>query len=136
MSEIEKDNMDMDLRPQIIEKKTLDLTQHTNVDMTGLPDEMQHELTKQHISGQIENQRKAAEAGIDAKVLDTKLKTIGTQVGEAIEAGADITISNVKEDSMGRTEIISGNSEAAQKGKLTRSQQGKRGSLLGWIFGK
>jgi len=135
MSEIKNDNMDMDLKPQVIEKKTLDLTQ-SNPDMAELSEETRQELSRQHFSNLIENQRKQVEAAIDAKILETKLKTMGKQTGEAIDDGADITISNVKEDVMGRTEIIMGNSEAAQKGKLTRSQQGKRGSFLGWIFGK
>jgi hypothetical protein len=125
-----------DLMPQVIAKNSLNLAQQTSIDISQLPQEQQNELVRAHAMGHIEIQRKAAELGIDAKSLETRLKTMGTQTQEAVDSGAVITITNTKEDTMGRTEVIMGNSDTAQKGRLTRSQQGKRGSFLGWLFGR
>ena len=39
----------------------------------------------------------------------------------------------LKEDSLGRTEVIVGNTEAARKGKLTRSQTGFGDNITLWV---
>ena len=126
----EENIKESELIPQIAEKKILDLSNQNEIDLSGLPDETRIELQKKFFEGQIENKQKAIELVVDVQAMGEKLNIMGEQTKVASESGATITITNTKEDSAGRTEIIMGNSEAAQKGKFTRSQQGK-GCLLG-----
>ena len=55
-------------------------------------------------------------------------------VADSTEQNAAVTITNTKDDSLGRTEMILGNSEAAHAGKLSRSQQGLMDNAKFWAL--
>lgn len=116
--------------------RELMLSQDGALNISGLPIEQQNALIVKHAEMTLQLQHKAAEAAIDARSLATRLGTIAAQTQEAEKTGASVTITNVKEDSMGRTEVLMGNSEAAHIGKLSSSQQGRKGGFLGWLFGR
>lgn len=115
--------------------KALCLSKDGDIDISGLPVEQQNALIAKQAELRLSLQHKASEALIDAQMLDTRLKTMAAQAKEADKTGASVTITNVKEDSMGRTEVLMGNSETAHRGKLSTSQQGRKGGLFGWLFG-
>jgi hypothetical protein len=66
-------------------------------------------------------------------VTAAQLATFGKAVGDTTAQNAHVTITNTKDDSLGRTEMILGNTEAARAGKLSRSQQGFSYNAWMWI---
>ena len=72
----------------------------------------------------VELAKKGMEQSIDVDSLRARLNTFGNQVYDVIEKGGSITITNAKDDSIGRTEVIMGNTDEAAKGKLSRSAKG------------
>jgi len=103
------------------------------IDMTGMSDEQKKLLKQKHAEGLIDVGKKAALLAVDTQALGAKLRTIAQSTNEVMESGSSITITNVNDDSLGRTEIIIGDSDAARKGKLTRSQTGSRDYTLYYI---
>jgi hypothetical protein len=67
-------------------------------------------------------QATAAKLGIYTEALET-----------ATDKNAAVTVTNTKDDSLGRTEMILGNSEAAHAGKLSRTQQGLGDNVRFWL---
>lgn len=103
------------------------------MDLSGLTDEEKRGLKVKAGEAMIEVGKKAAEQGIDTKTLDQKLGTMAEHTEEVSKAGGSMTITSTQDDSIGRTEIIMGDSEAARKGKLTRSQAGGKDLTNVWI---
>ena len=54
------------------------------------------------------------------------LHTLSSTAKEVVEAGNSATISHTQTTSIGRTEVIMGNTDHAKSGKLTKSQTGER----------
>jgi len=103
------------------------------LDLRGLTDEQKQELKTKYLEAMIEVGRKAAEVGVDTRALDEKLGTMAEHTRAVSESGGSITITSTQDDTIGRTEIIMGDSEAAKKGKLSRSQTGERDLTWVWI---
>ncbi len=104
------------------------------LDLSGLNEEQKQELKKKYSEAMIDVVKKAAEVGVDTRALDVKLRTMADHTKDiATEPDASITITATQDDSIGRTEVIMGTSDAAKKGKLTRSQTGQRDLTLVWI---
>ena len=95
-----------------------------SLDVTGLTEEQIQELKVKHADLAIETEDYAKRVAIDAKKMDLKLGAMSSRTKEVAGSGQDITITNVEEDLLGRTETVMGTSETAKKGKLTRSQKG------------
>ena len=102
-------------------------------DLTGLTEEQKQDLKIKGVEALIEVGKKGAEQIIDTKTLDQKLGTMAEHTDEVSKAGGSITITSTQDDSIGRTEIIMGDSDAARKGKLTRSQTGGKDLTHVWI---
>lgn len=60
----------------------------------------------------------------DLSATGAKLNVFGQAIRDSAEEEGSVTITNAHDDALGRTEIIMGNTEAARKGKLTRTQTG------------
>jgi hypothetical protein len=104
------------------------------LDLRGLNEEQKQEIKTKYADAMIEVAKKAAEVGVDTKVLDMKLQTMAEHTKDiAAESDASVTITATQDDSIGRTEIMMGTSDAAKKGKLTRSQTGQRDLTLVWV---
>ncbi len=107
-----------------INKDVVSLSNNQTVDLSNLDDEAKKELHKLIAKQKVDLAKKGIEQSIDVDSLRARLNTFGNQVYDVIEKGGSITITNAKDDSIGRTEVIMGNTEEAARGKLSRSAKG------------
>ena len=97
-----------------------------SLDMSLLSTEEQQEIVKQYQDGLLDVRLKAAELRVDIGALGATLNALSHSVSEIHASGNSATISHTQDSAAGRTEIIVGNTERAQSGKLSRSQTGDR----------
>ena len=105
-------------------KDIVNLTENKSVDLSHLDEESKKEIHQLIAKQKVELAKKGMEQSIDVDSLRARLNTFGNQVYDVIEKGGFITITNAKDDSIGRTEVIMGNTDEAAKGKLSRSAKG------------
>ena len=115
----------------------IQLGANLQLDLSGLTVEQQQQLRMKHNEAMIDVNKKAQMLVADAGALNHALGTMAHHTGEVASAGQDVTITHTQDSSLGRTEVIMGTSDAAKKGKLTRSQTGQPdlGSTYAWIIG-
>lgn len=113
---------------------TIRLTQNEVLELTGLDATQIAELKNQHAAGVIELKKKADELKIDVAALDAALSSFSDQTAKATQAGAHATITHTQDSSLGRTEVVIGNTEKAASGKISRSGTGEQDRTL-WIVG-
>lgn len=114
-----------ELAPNADQGSIIQLGQNNQLDLSGLTTEQQQQLKVKNAEAMIEVNQKAQELVADAGALNHQLGTMSHHTGEVSEKGLDVTISNTSDNSLGRTEIIMGTSDAAKRGKLSRSQTGR-----------
>ena len=112
---------------------TIQLGENQELDISGLTDEQKTALKVKHAEGALERDDRRQKLKEDIAVTQAKLSTYSNAVTETSAEDASITITNTNEDSLGRTEVIVGNTEAARKGKLTRSQTGFGDNITLWV---
>ena len=105
-------------------KDIVNLTENKSVDLIHLDEESKKEIRQLIAKQKVELAKKGMEQSTDVDSLRARLNTFGNQVYDVIEKGGSITITNAKDDSIGRTEVIMGNTDEAAKGKLSRSAKG------------
>lgn len=110
--------------------KTLKLAQAEVLDLDGLSDSQISELRLQHAKGMLSLQQKAQEMKIDVAALDASLNSFNVQTEKASQTGASATIQHSQTTSIGRTEVIIGNTDRAAAGKLSRSATGEKDKTL------
>jgi hypothetical protein len=103
------------------------------MDLSGLTKEQIQDLKVKAGEAMIDVGKKAAQQKIDTNTLDEKLRTMTEHTDAVSKAGGSITITSTQDDSIGRTEILTGDSDAAKKGKLSRSQTGANDLTYVWI---
>lgn len=108
---------------------TLSLQERTTVDLAGLSDEQIAEIKTQHAKNQLDLQRRREEVKIDVEALDAMLISMNTQTHQASLQGQSMTVEHIQNSSVGRTEVIVGNTEKAAKGKISRSATGEPSQL-------
>jgi hypothetical protein len=101
---------------------------------TGLTDTQIQELRMQHASGMIDIHKKAQELQIDVKALDATLDTMATQTEQVSKAGDSVTMTHSHDSSLGRTEVMMGNTKKAAAGKLSRSQTGEDDNTMKYVI--
>lgn len=104
--------------------KSISFTNQQVIDLTGLDDSQISELKQEYASGMIDIQKKAAELRVDVSALDASLSSFNEQTSRASQAGASATITHTQTTSIGRTEVVIGNTEKAATGKISRSASG------------
>lgn len=104
---------------------TITLGKSASLDLSHLPEEVQVELQAEYAKGMIDLNKKAQELNIDEAALRNTLDDLNETTKQATDANASITVSHTQSSSIGRTEIIMGNTDQARKGKLTKSQTGE-----------
>lgn len=114
--------------------RILRLQDSTEIDVSDLTEGQRQELEKLHAANMIDLRRKAAEKQIDLQSLDSKMTVFTNAVRGATESGTAATISNVKEDELGRTEIMIGNTDAAKVGRLSNRQAGTTDKTLIYVL--
>lgn len=87
-----------------------------------------------YAQGTIDVAKKAQELKVDVAALKATLQTLADTTREVSEAGNSINITNIQDNTSGRTETIMGNTDTARKGRLTRSQTGEADRTL-WYVG-
>ena len=90
-----------------------------------LPESERNALMQEHTRGMLDLHRKATEMHVDVAALSAALGTVSGTTLQAAKDGNSVTASHTQTTSIGRTEVIMGNTDAARVGKLTKSQTGE-----------
>lgn len=113
----------------------IDLTPGTSMDISFLPEDERKELLTDYAKGILDISRKAQELHVDSRALKKTLDDLSVTTKEVSESGSAVTISHTQTTSVGRTEVMMGNTEQAQRGKLSKSQTGEKDWMPYYIFG-
>jgi hypothetical protein len=109
-------------------------TANTLIDLTGIPPEQVAELKRQYASGMIDLAKKAQELKIDNASLAMLLDSFNTEASKATQANVSMTATHTQTTTIGRTEVVMGNTDRAASGKLSASAVGLPDRML-WIIG-
>ena len=88
-----------------------------------------------YTKGIMDISKKAQELHVDAAVLKKTLDDFSDTTREVSDSGNAVTITHSQTTKVGRTEVIMGNTEEAQSGKLSKSQTGEKDWTPYYIFG-
>lgn len=113
----------------------IDLTPGTSMDISWLPEGERKALLTDYTKGILDISRKAQELHVDSAALKKTLDDLSVTTKEVSESGNAVTISHTQTTSVGRTEVIMGNTQQAQSGKLSKSQTGEKDWTPYYIFG-
>ena len=106
------------------------------LDISKLTEEQQTAIVLDYQRGLIDVRLRAASLGVDVTVLGETLRALAEQTQEiSATEGASVTITHTQDSSLGRTEIIMGNTDQAQRGRLTKSQSGERDWTPYYVIG-
>jgi len=105
-------------------KHSIDLSTNSILDTTGLNDEDRKHLQIKANEAKINLQKKAQEANIDIQATKVNLDNLNDTVKASTLDGTSITVTHTQSTSIGRTEIVMGNTERAASGKISRSGAG------------
>lgn len=114
--------------------ETLRLGEQQELDLRDLTPEQASAIVSKAHEKAVERDDRRQRLKDDLTVTAAKLGTYTKTVQETAQDNAAITITNVHEDSLGRTEIIVGNTDTARKGKLSRSQAGFGDTAKMWLI--
>jgi hypothetical protein len=90
-----------------------------------LPEDKRTALIEEHTRGMLDINRKATEMHVDVAALSAALGTVSNTTIQASKDGNSVTTSHTQTTTIGRTEVIMGNTDAARVGKLTKTQTGE-----------
>lgn len=134
MGETQNDRNNSENLPARQEERSLNLqASNTQIDLSGLSDEQVQALKAKHAEKAIETRDREARLITDVQALGASMRTLGDNTVDLAEKGIGVTVTNVRDDNLGRTEIIMGTSDAAKSGKLSRSQKGLGDPTLMWM---
>lgn len=102
----------------------IDFRPTLSMDISGLDESERKALLLDHAKGKLDLAKKALELDIDSTALKKILDDMSDTTRDAMDKGADVTISHAQTTSVGRTEVLMGNTEHVKSGKLSRSQSG------------
>lgn len=91
-----------------------------DVDISHLSPESRAALQERHALDMLDLEKRAKELNIDVQGLDHKLSSMTHHAAHANREGISSTIGDVYESSFGKTEVMIGNSKAAESGRLGR----------------
>lgn len=114
---------------------TIDLTPGTSMNISWLPEAERKALLVDYASGVLDISKKAQELHVDSAALKKTLNDLSDTTRDVAESGNAVTVSHTQTTSVGRTEVIMGNTEQAQRGKLSKSQTGEKDFSPYYIFG-
>ncbi|RZO86375.1 MAG: hypothetical protein EVA65_05475 [Oceanococcus sp.] len=113
----------------------IDLTPGNSMDISWLPENERKALLTDYTKGILDISRKAQELHVDSAALKKTLDDLSVTTKEVSESGNAVTVSHTQTTSVGRTEVMMGNTEQAQSGKLSKSQTGEKDWTPYYIFG-
>lgn len=97
-----------------------------NIDLSHVSEREREQMLAAYNKGLLDVSRKAHEMKVDSDALRSTLNSLGNATNEAAQAGNAVTITHTQQTSIGRTEVIMGNTDQAKTGRLTRSQTGEK----------
>ncbi|PIY04019.1 MAG: hypothetical protein COZ20_06805 [Gallionellales bacterium CG_4_10_14_3_um_filter_54_96] len=106
----------------------------TSMDLSWLPENERKALLIDYTKGMMDISKKAQELHVDAAVLKRTLDDLSDTTREVSDSGNAVTISHSQTTKVGRTEVMMGNTEQAQSGKLSKSQTGEKNWAPYYIF--
>ncbi len=98
----------------------------TSVDLSWMPEAQRAQLLTEYARGALDIGRKAQELQVDVDVLRDTLGNLTETTRRVAADGNSVTITHTQTTSVGRTEIIMGNTDNARAGKLSKSQAGEK----------
>lgn len=102
----------------------IDLASGNQLDLTNLSKDAQALITQKAFDAKIDIHKKAQEAQIDIQGTKLNLDNLNATVRESSRDGTSITVTHTQTTSVGRTEVIMGNTQKAAAGKISRSAAG------------
>lgn len=113
----------------------INLGHNTSMDLSWLPENERKVLLVDYTKGMLDIAQKAQELHVDAAVLKKTLDDLSETTREVSDNGNAVTITHSQTTKVGRTEVMMGNTEQAQSGKLSKSQTGEKDWTPYYIFG-
>lgn len=113
----------------------IELTPGTSMDISWLAESERKALLVDYAKGILDVSRKAQELHVDAEALRKTLDDLSATTKDVAQSGNAVTVSHTQTTSVGRTEVIMGNTQEAQSGKLSKSQTGEKDWTPYYIFG-
>lgn len=113
----------------------INLGPSTSMDLSWLPENERKALLIDYTKGMMDISKKAQELHVDAAVLKKTLDDLSDTTREVSDSGNAVTITHSQTTKVGRTEVMMGNTEQAQSGKLSKSQTGEKDWTPYYIFG-
>ena len=113
----------------------INLGPSTSIDLSWLPENERKAFLLDYTKGMIDLSKKAQELHIDTAVLKKTLNDLADTTIQVSESGNAVTITHTQTTKVGRTEVMMGNTEQAQSGKLSKSQTGVKDWTPYYIFG-
>lgn len=101
----------------------------------GWPEAERKALLTEYVRGALDISKKAQDLHVDVGVLKSTLQNLADTTKEVSESGNSVTITHTQTTSIGRTEVMMGNTGRAQSGKLSRSQTGDNDWMPYYIIG-
>jgi hypothetical protein len=103
------------------------------IDLGSLSQQQQDQLVMEYMRGTLDINKKAAAMHVDVTAFKNMLDVMAHKTKELAEQeGTSVTMQHTQESSVGRTEVIMGNTAQAASGKLTRTMA--REANLTWLF--
>ncbi|WP_157132159.1 hypothetical protein [Roseobacter sp. AzwK-3b] len=96
------------------------------IDLAGIPEEQRAKMLADYNNKVLDVSAAAHQMRVDSDALRATLNSLSNTTNEAAQDGNSVTITHTQETSIGRTEVIMGNTDQAKTGKLTKSQTGER----------
>jgi hypothetical protein len=112
----------------------LNLGSLSQLDVSRMSPEVIAELQRQHAMGMIDANKKAQELKVDVAALTMLLDSFNTEASKATQSNVSMTATHTQTTSIGRTEVVIGNTDRAASGKLSASAIGGPDRIL-WIVG-
>jgi len=114
---------------------SINLAPTSSMDISYLSEDERKALLLDFQNGLLDITKKAQELNVDSSALKKTLGDLSHTVQEVAENGNSVQVTHTQNTSIGRTEIIMGNTQQAQSGKLSRTQSGEKDFTPYYIFG-
>jgi len=112
----------------------INLGPSTSIDLSWLPENERKALLLDYAKGMIDISKRAQELHVDAGYLKKTIDDLADTTIQVSESGNAVTITQTLTTKAGRTEVMMGNTEQAQSGKLSKSQTGVKNWAPYYIF--
>jgi hypothetical protein len=95
--------------------------------MASLSEEQQNALLMEYMRGNLDVGKKAAQMRVDVEAFKNTLDVMAAKTRDlSTQEGVSIQVQHTQETSIGKTEVIMGNTAQAASGRLTRTMAGER----------